>query len=361
MANPSPRAALPRIALLTTGGTIAGQSVAGQSAAGATPGSYRSGVLGADALIAAVPGLAALAQLRSEAIADTGSQNMTAAIWLRLARRIGELFDADAADAVVITHGTDTLEETAFFLSLVLPATRPVVLVGAMRPADALSADGPANLLAAVALAASRGAVGLGPLVVANEQIYRARGVQKISASSLHAFASPNGGAIGQVYGSQVILRIPAAASAVTPARFSVPDDARLPRVEIFYACADQDGALIDMLMAASVAAAPQPAAPQSAASQPVRGIVLAGTGAGNASQAVLAALRRAVQAGVAVVRASRTGSGYVGAGGEIDDAAQGFIAAGGLPPAKARILLMLALAANQDRAALRQHFADLG
>jgi len=336
----------PRITLLTTGGTIAGQS-AGQP----TTGGYRSGVLGADALVAAVPGLATLAQLKSEAIANTGSQNMNAAIWLRLARRVTALFAADDADAVVITHGTDTLEETAFFLSLVLPPARPVVLVGAMRPADAVSADGPANLLHAVALAASREAVGLGPLVVANEQIYRARGVQKISASHLHAFASPNGGAIGQVYGSRVILRIPAAASTpqfTPPARFAIPDDAGLPRVEIFYACADQDGALIDMLIAPAVM-------------PPVRGIVLAGTGAGNASRAVLDALQRAVQAGVVVVRASRTGSGYVGAGGEIDDTACGFVAAGGLPPAKARVLLRLALAANHDLAAIRQHFAELG
>jgi len=343
---------LARVTLLTTGGTIAGQSVAQHG----TAGGYRSGVLGADALIAAVPGLAALARLRAQTISDTGSQNMTAAIWLRLARRITELFDADEADAVVITHGTDTLEETAYFLSLVLPPARPVVLVGAMRPADALSADGPANLLHAVALAASREAYGLGPLVVANEQIYRARGVQKVSASHLQAFASPNGGAVGQVYGSQVIMRIPApqsapqpaAASVLKPARFAIPENAVWPRVEIFYACADQDGALIDMLMAPAVA-------------PPVRGIVLAGTGAGNASRAVLDALQRAVQAGIVVVRASRTGSGFVGAGGEIDDAAHGFVAAGGLPPAKARVLLRLALAANEDLAAIRQHFAEQG
>jgi len=329
---------LPRITLLTTGGTIAGQSQAA--------GGYRSGVFGADALMAAVPALATLANLSSEALANIGSQYITFAIWRRLARRIQELFARDEADGVVITHGTDTLEETAFFLSLVLPASRPVVLVGAMRPADALSADGPANLLHAVSVAASRQARGLGPLVIANEQIYRARGVQKISASHLHGFASPNGGALGQVYGTQVILRAPASLVAPQPvaARFAIPDSDALPRVDVFYACADQDSALVD----ASVA-------------HQARGIVLAGTGAGNAPHAVLDALARAAQAGIMVVRASRTGSGFVGISGDVDDAALGFVTAGGLPPAKARVLLMLALAANHDLAKIRQHFAELG
>jgi len=334
---------LPRITLLTTGGTIAGQST-GQNA-----GAYRAGVIGADALLAAVPGVATLANIRSEAIANIGSQYITFAIWRRLAQRITDLFANDEADGIVITHGTDTLEETAFFLSLVLQPARPVVLVGAMRPADALSADGPANLHHAFAVAASKQAHGLGPLVVANEQIYRARGVQKISASHLHAFASPNGGALGQVYGSQVILRIPAPAAATPPsARFAIPPDDRLPRVEIVTACADQGGEAIAALMTA-------PGAP------PLRGIVLAGMGAGNASHAVLDALARAAKAGVAVVRASRTGSGFVGVSGDIDDDALGFATAGGLPPAKVRILLMLALAAGDDLAAIRQHFAELG
>jgi len=345
---------LPRIVLLATGGTIAGQS----SAAGG----YRSGVFDAEALAAAVPALTTLAQWRAETLAHTGSQNMTVAIWLHLARRITALFAAqgsEAVDGVVITHGTDTLEETAYFLSLVLPATRPVVLVGAMRPADALGADGPANLLHAVALAASPQAHGHGPLVVANEQIYGARDVQKISASHLHAFAAPNGGALGQVYGAHVMLR--AVAPPASPiARFAIPEHARLPRVEIVYACADQDGTTVDALVTA-LAAPITSTTPGVPAQQPLRGIVLAGTGAGNASQAVLAALTRAAQAGIVVVRASRTGSGVVVAGGEIDDIACGFIAAGGLAPAKARILLMLGLHQGCDLAALRQHFAAQG
>jgi len=326
---------LPRIALLTTGGTIAGQVQAA--------GGYRPAVLGPQALLASVPQLAELANLSAESLATISSPNVSISFWIALAQRITRLFECDETDGVVVTHGTDTLEETAYFLSLVLPAERPLVLVGAMRPADALGAEGPANLWHAVALAASVQAVGHGPLVLMNEQVYGARDVQKISASHLCAFAAPNGGVLGEVWGNLVRMHAPPLMD--REPLFALPEDSEhVPRVDILYAHADQSDDLVDAAVARGA-----------------RGLVLAGVGAGNAPDAVLAALRRAAGRGIAVVRASRTGSGYVGRNGEIDDEASGFIAAGNLPPAKARILLMLALAQGASVADLRRWFAQCG
>jgi len=328
---------LPRVTLLSTGGTIAGQAHDAGSG-------YQPAVLGPQTLMEAVPQLARVAHVTAEQFASIGSPNMSASLWIGLAQRIIALFARDQADGVVITHGTDTLEETAYFLSLVLPAGRPVVLVGAMRPAGVPGADGPANLWHAVALAASPQAAGHGPLVVMNEQVYSARDVQKVSASGVATFAAPNAGRLGEVFGDHVLLRA-AQHAGNNGAWFKVPDDSkRLPRVDILYAYAGQPADLIEAVLA-----------------QGARGVVLAGVGAGNAPDAVLAALRRGAEQGVAVVRASRIGCGYVGCHGEIDDEACGFIAAGNLPPAKARILLMLALANGHDRVGLRRLFADHG
>jgi len=328
---------LPRITLLTTGGTIAGQASEGRSG-------YQPAVLGPRALVDAVPQLSRLANLSAESFASIGSPNMSADLWIRLAQRITELFGGDQADGVVVTHGTDTLEETAYFLSLVLPAGRPLVLVGAMRPAGVPGADGPANLWHAVALAASPQAAGRGPLVLMNEQVYSARDVQKVSASGVAAFAAPGGALLGEVFGDDVLMRVPLPENSNSPV-FTIPEDSkRLPRVDILYAHADQSADLVDAALA-----------------QGARGLVLAGVGAGNAPDAVLAALRRAAESGIAVVRSSRIACGYVGRHGEIDDQACGFIAAGKLPPAKARILLMLALTNGCDLAGLRQLYAAHG
>jgi len=324
----------PRVAVLATGGTIAGVQT------GQAGGAYRAGALSVQDLLAAVPGLDRLATLRAEQVASVGSQDMTAAIWHTLAARIREIADRDEADAVVLTHGTDTLEETAWFLELVLPPRLPVVLVGAMRPASSPGADGPANLRHAVVLAASARTAGSGPVVVMNEQIHAARSVRKISASGICSFASPGRGPLGVVAGDRVAM--PAAPGTDPLAgRYAGLAGAALPRVDVVHAHVGQDPALVDWLVGRGA-----------------RGLVLAGLGAGNASGPVLQALARAAAAGVPVVRASRTGGGLVGPGGEVDDAALGSIPAGDLSPCKARILLMLALAAGEDASGLRRCFA---
>ena len=180
-----PERRLPAIAVLATGGTIAGAQADTASHA------YRAGALTVEQLLGAVPGLAQLADIQAEQVASVGSQNMTHAVWADLARRIDVLCQDSTVDGIVVTHGTDTLEETAYFLSLVIRHDKPLVLVGAMRPATAPGADGPANLFHAVALAACEVARGRGPLVVMNEDIHYAREVQKIACAGVNAFASP--------------------------------------------------------------------------------------------------------------------------------------------------------------------------
>jgi L-asparaginase len=309
----------PKVTILTTGGTIAGQSDA-RSAIG-----YNASKLGAQQLIAAVPGIDALAQLSSEAISQVGSQNMTEAIWFTLARRIGELFARGEADAVVITHGTDTMEETAFFLDLVLPPGKAVVLVGAMRPSTALGADGPANLYHAVEVAASASARQRGVLVVLNGTIHAARAVQKMQTSALETFHSPIFGPLGYVDAASV--RFTGAATAAAGNTITLPSQP-LPRVEIVYAHAQMDGASID-----------------DAIKRGARGIVVAGVGSGNAADPAMDAMIRAVKAGLVVVRASRVGQGFVDRNVEVDDDKLGFVAALDLSPQKARILTQLLIA----------------
>jgi L-asparaginase len=245
--------ATPRIVILTTGGTIAGRSDE-RSELG-----YNSAQLDPSQLIQSVPGINLLARVSSERIASIGSQDMSDSVWLALAARITELFAQNAADGVVITHGTDTMEETAFFLDLVLARGKPVVLVGAMRPSSAISADGPANLYDAVKVAASSSARDRGVLVVMNGSIHSARDVEKTDTAALETFRSPNFGPVGYVNAAAVRFSVPA-----PPPRAPLysPGSAPLPRVDIIYAHADMDGAMID-----------------DAAQRGARGLVLAGVG----------------------------------------------------------------------------------
>src|SRR3954469_6694105 len=183
----------PRVMILATGGTIAG--------AQPKPGEvgYKAGTYDVTVLIRAVPGLAELAEVSGEQIASIGSQDMNDAVWIKLGRRVNQVLGSPEIDAVVITHGTDTLEETGYFLNLVTKSDKPVVLVGSMRPATATSADGPLNMYNAVAAAADPAARGRGVLIVLNDQIHFAREATKTNTTSLDTFASPNRGLAGFV------------------------------------------------------------------------------------------------------------------------------------------------------------------
>ena len=324
---------LPQITILATGGTIAGS--------GSTPdqSAYTSATLHVEELIASVPSLSELAQVDGDQVAQVGSQDVGPAHWLELARRAQVCLAREGNAGVVVTHGTDTLEETAFFLHQVLPSDKPTVVTGAMRPASGLSADGPRNILDSVRVAVHPGARGRGVLVVLDEIIHSARAVTKTNTARVSTFQSPDMGTAGAIIaGRTTFYRKPAP----RPER-SLPNLeglTSLPRVEIVSACA---GA--------------QPDVVQACVDLGAQGIVLAGVGNGNASKEMVAALAEAVSAGVPVVRSTRAGSGYVARNLEIDDDGLGFVAAGPLNPAKARVLLQLALLETTDANRIQERF----
>ncbi len=189
---------LPRVIILATGGTIAG---AGTSA---TEQDIRPEKFLLMILIGAIPDVKKIANITGEQISSIGSQDMTIDIWKKLAVRINQIYANKEAEAVVVTHGTDTQEETAYFLDLVVPSEMPVVLTGSMRPATAISADGPKNLYDAITVASDPKTKGRGVLVSFNEGIYDAREVMKLSTTKVEAFGSPNSGPVGQVYDGKV-------------------------------------------------------------------------------------------------------------------------------------------------------------
>lgn len=315
-----------KIVVLGTGGTIAGSS----PVRGANVG-YVAGQIGVDELLAAVPGLAQAAggTLVAEQVAQFDSKDMDFATWARLAQRCAAHLADPAVAGIVITHGTDTLEETAWLLHTLLDASRPVVLTGAMRPATALSPDGPQNLLDAVTLAADSTARGV--LVMVAGAVHGARDVRKVHPLRLDAFDSGDAGPLGWVEAGQVRWahdRPPGAAWAGQAAHAAlVPVLGRLPwpRVEIVMSHAGSDGALVDWLV-----------------EKGVHGIVAAATGNGSLHRALEAALARAAHAGVRVRVASRCPQGRM-----LELAGAPWRHAAGLSPVKARISLLLELMAD--------------
>ncbi|MDR3100929.1 MAG: asparaginase [Paraburkholderia sp.] len=309
-----------RVIVLATGGTIAGMAK-GQSEIG-----YSAGEVTGDQLVSSVPGLEKLADVKAEQISNVGSQDMDNSVWFKLANRIREIFDRNEADGVVITHGTDTLEETAFFLEKVLPAEKPVVLVGAMRPSTAIGADGPANLYEAVEVAANPRSRGRGVMVVMNDAIHSARWMSKTHTTGVQAFVSQNSGPIGYVDPASVRYLSPVLAHPHVP--IALPENATMPRVDIVYGHSDMDALQID-----------------EAVRHRAKGIVLAGVGDGNTSKAAIKALAHAVKRGVVVVRSSRVGSGFVNRNVEVNDDKYGFVVSYDLNPQKARVLTQLLIA----------------
>jgi L-asparaginase len=324
---------LPRVAILATGGTIAGKA-SGPSQVG-----YTSGQVTAQDLIAGVPGIEKLARISAEQISNIGSQDMNDEVWFTLAHRINELFEKGEADGVVITHGTDTMEETAFFLEQVVASDKPVVLVGSMRPSTAVSADGPANLYAAVKLAASKEGRGRGTMIVLNDTIHESRDGTKTHTTSVQTFDSPNAGPAGFINAAAIAFVEPAP-EYVRP-RFRLPEKAPLPRVDIIYSHAN-------ML----------PDEVTDALKRGAKGLVLAGVGDGNSSKAVIEALAEAAKKGIPVVRSTRVGSGFIVRNAELNDDELGFVTALDLNPPKARVLLQLLLANNiTDAGRIQQEF----
>jgi len=324
----------PNVTILATGGTIAGAAATGTQAG------YTSGAVTIDAMIAAVPGIRDLANIKGEQVSNVGSQDMSYDILLKLAKRINELTKSADVDGIVITHGTDTMEESAFFLNLTVKTDKPVVMVGSMRPSTAVSADGPLNLYNAVGVAADPKAKGRGVLVVMNDTIHAAHSLTKTSTTAVQTFLSPVRGVAGTAnYGKNDFYQSPEWKH-TTQTEFDITNVTTMPRVDIIYASMDMSPALID------------------ASASGAKGIVIAGVGNGNMNKASVDAAANGVKKGVVVVRSSRVATGNVGRNVELDDDKLGFIASDELNPQKARILLSLALLKQHTPKELQDMFA---
>jgi L-asparaginase len=335
-AAPAAKPALPTVVVLATGGTIAGAAGSDVQAG------YASGQVGVDQLLAAVPQAKKLANLRGEQISNIGSQDMNDEVWLKLANRVNQLVAMPDVAGVVITHGTDTIEETGFFLNLVVKSKKPVVLTASMRPSTALSADGPLNFFNAVAVAANKNAAGLGVLVVINDWIHGASSLTKTSTTAVQTFMSPLRGLVGTVaYGEADFFCGPVGRNTVN-SEFSLEGVKSLPRVDIVMAYENMDGALIDGAAAAGA-----------------KGIVIAGVGNGNMTEPAVKALAAQAKKGVVCVRSSRVVTGRVGRNVELDDDKLAFVASLGMNPQKARVLLRLALLKTSDVKQIQKYFEE--
>ncbi len=325
------------IVILATGGTIAGKAASSTETA-----SYTSALLPIDALIAEVPALHDIAAVSGEQLAQVDSADMTHAVWLALAERINTLLASPAVDGIVVTHGTDTMEETAYFLNLTVKSAKPVVMVGALRPANVISTDGPMNLYDAVALAADDAAAGSGVLVALNDTINCSRDVTKTNTALQDAFKAPELGYLGYIQAGRPYFYRRPARKHTFDAEFDLTGLSALPKVEIIYTYVGNDCCLADAAVAAGA-----------------RGIVVAGVGNGGMSAATRQNLVALARRGIVVVRSTRVSSGIVTRNSAVSDDDCGFIAADTLNPQKARVLLMLALTKTSDPATIQRMFFE--
>ena len=325
----------PQLLLLATGGTIAGRGASSTSL-----NAYTAGAMSGSELLQELPQLQEVAQIQLEQLTNLNSADLQFQHWIELVKRIREAFaESPELAGVVITHGTNTLEETAWLLELLIDDPRPVVLVGAMRPATALSADGPLNLFQAVQVAGSSQARGHGVLVVMDGQIHRAKAVTKVATQGVGVFQSPDFGPLGWVDDGGVQLPVASRSRSVPFATLVLP--AQWPEVAILYGCVDPSSAMVSALLRAGV-----------------NGVVWTGTGAGQLSAGELEAIKTWPGVLPLMLRSSRCGSGPVHPS-ELQDEL-GLLPAGTLNPQKARILLILALIPGMERDELSRLLASI-
>jgi L-asparaginase len=319
----------PRVHIVATGGTIASTNYY----------AAQPGHIGVEQLLRAVPKLDSIATLSAQQFSNVGSSAITPAMWLGLSRSIADTLRAHPDLAgIVVTHGTDTMEETAYFLDLTIGDSRPVVVTGAMRPADGIGVDGPANLYNAVRLASARSARDRGAMMLLNDEIFAARDATKSNSVRPNAFTAPYRGDLGLAEPEGIVFHRPAVRRQV----FDLRQVTTLPRVDIVYSYAGADGAEIDALVSAGA-----------------KGIVVAATGRGNMPPPQRQAVERAIAKGVIMVIGTRTGSGSVpvGEGVKAGTSAAASIGTGDLNVQKARVLLMLALTQSADSRAIAKIF----
>jgi len=320
----------PKIVILATGGTIAG------SAENSAQASYRPGVLSIEQILASVPEIDRLAELEGIQVCNISSQNMEQDVWIKLHNTIDSLFKNDLCDGVVITHGTDTMEETAYFLHLTVRHPHPVVLVGSMRPATSLSADGPFNLYNAVALAASPSSKNKGVMIMMNDYILSADDATKDHTVNTNSFSAPNYGYLGYMRDGDPIFYRESRGKHTNSSEFNISGHKELPQVEIVASYAFASSIAIDALINADV-----------------DGLVISGVGHGNYNRPIAEAIEKANSKGIAVIRSSRILKGGVDLAAEEYD--QRFPVAFYKSPQKARILLMLALTKTKDSRAIQR------
>jgi L-asparaginase type II len=332
---PATAARLPNVVILATGGTIAGTGATSTTTVG-----YTAATVGVQALINAVPELQKVARVSGEQVFQIASENMGNEQWLVLAKRVNALLAQPNVDGIVITHGTDTIEETAYFLDLVVKSRKPVVVVGAMRPSTAISADGPINLYNAVLTAGSLDAVGKGVLVVMNDQINAARDVTKTNTVTTDTFKATELGVLGYVVGNQPHFYRASTRKHTVDTEFDVSKLDALPAVEIAYTYANVGPTAVNAFVAAGA-----------------KGLIHAGVGDGSLPVKVRPALSAAREKGVIIVRSSRVGQGIVARNGEANDDQLDFVVSDTLNPQKARILLMLALTKTNSTKEIQRMF----
>ena len=327
---------LPNIHILATGGMIAG------TGASSTGTNYTAGQVAIGTLLSAVPEIQKIANVTGEQIVKIGSQDMTDDVWLTLAKTINKLLARKDIDGIVITHGTDTMEETAYFLNLVVKSNKPVVLVGAMRPSTALSADGPLNLYNAVVVAGAKESMGKGVLVSMNGIILGAHSVLKMNTIDVQTFQAPNSGALGYVYNGKVFYNQSPLKKHTSQSIFDVTNLNSLPKVGIVYSYSNMEGDVVKMM-----------------ANSGYKGIIHAGLGNGNIHKNVFPELINARNKGILIVRSTRVPTGPTTLDAEVDDNQYKFIASQELNPQKSRILLMLALTKTNDWKQIQQYFNE--
>ncbi|ATH71180.1 type II asparaginase [Bacillus sp. FSL W7-1034] len=324
---------LSNIKVLATGGTIAGSSDSNTDTTG-----YKSGALGIDKVIASVPQLKDIANVTGEQVANVGSENVDNALLLKLAKRVNQLLNDDQVDGIVVTHGTDTLEETAYFLHLVVKSDKPVVVVGSMRPASAISADGPLNLYHAVKIASTKEAKGKGVMVTLNDRIASARFITKTNTTTTDSFKSLEQGYIGEVAGEVVSFYNEPTRKHTADSEFDISKLKELPQVDILYGYQNDQKYVYDAAVKAGA-----------------KGIVVAAAGNGTMSTEAINGATDAVKKDVVIVRSSRAGNGIV-THEKMDDEHH-FVSSDSLNPQKARILLMLALTKTKDPDKIQSYY----
>ncbi|HJS04115.1 MAG TPA: type II asparaginase [Variovorax sp.] len=326
--------ALPNVVILATGGTIAG---AGASAANSA--TYAAAKVPVDKLIAGLPEISKVANVRGEQVFQIASESFTNDNLMVLAKRVSALSKQADVDGIVVTHGTDTLEETAYFLNLVVRTSKPIVVVGSMRPGTALSADGALNLYDAVNVAASKDASGKGVLVTMNDEIQSGRDVSKVVNIKTEAFKSQWGPLGMIVEGKNYWFRAPVKRH-TTQSEFNIDEIAALPAVDIAYGYGSVPATAIDAFGKSGVKA-----------------LVYAGTGNGSVADRIVPLLQKLRGDGVQIIRSSRVSDGFVIRNAEQPDDKYDWVAAHDLKPQKARILAMVALTKTNDPKQLQRIF----